>query len=201
MSSLFSYTIFSTCSIAYLPPQLSFPPEFYLPHPSHTATNSHCWFVHKYFLNLLLMLVPTCLSSGFALAIISHVLCSRFPMFAAKLLTHMMLSCLGTQVTQFCSDFLLRHFTAKVTISTHTYKFTGWDLRTLTLLALVSSAFSSVASCDYTHDLICRWTGNLCKLLYRHLSLCCTDQQHTCINTAVLNVVHTHLYLHQIQTY
>lgn len=38
-------------------------------------------------------------SSGFALAIVSHVLCSRFPMFAAKLLTHMMLSCLGTQVT------------------------------------------------------------------------------------------------------
>lgn len=44
--------------------------------------------------------------SGFALAIISHVLCSRFPMFAAKLLTHMMLSCLGTQVIQFCSDIV-----------------------------------------------------------------------------------------------
>ncbi|KAI9527782.1 Adhesion G-protein coupled receptor V1 [Dissostichus eleginoides] len=39
--------------------------------------------------------------SGFALAIISHILCSRFPMFAAKLLTHMMLSCLGTQVKAF----------------------------------------------------------------------------------------------------
>ncbi|KAG7243926.1 hypothetical protein INR49_006081 [Caranx melampygus] len=39
--------------------------------------------------------------SGFALAIISHVLCSRFPMFAAKLLTHMMVSCLGTQVMHF----------------------------------------------------------------------------------------------------
>lgn len=37
--------------------------------------------------------------AGFALAIMSHVLCSRFPMFAAKLLTHMMLSCLGTQVS------------------------------------------------------------------------------------------------------
>lgn len=37
--------------------------------------------------------------AGFALAVISHVLCSQFPMFAAKLLTHMMLSCLGTQVT------------------------------------------------------------------------------------------------------
>ncbi|KAK1892564.1 Adhesion G-protein coupled receptor V1, partial [Dissostichus eleginoides] len=46
--------------------------------------------------------------SGFALAIISHILCSRFPMFAAKLLTHMMLSCLGTQVTgiflEMCMD-------------------------------------------------------------------------------------------------
>lgn len=40
----------------------------------------------------------TSLSTGFALAIISQVLCSRFPMFAAKLLTHMMVSCLGTQV-------------------------------------------------------------------------------------------------------
>ncbi|CAB1321522.1 unnamed protein product [Coregonus sp. 'balchen'] len=36
--------------------------------------------------------------SGFALAIVSHLLCSRFPMFAAKLLTHMMMGCLGTQV-------------------------------------------------------------------------------------------------------
>lgn len=36
---------------------------------------------------------------GFALAIISHVLCSRSPMFAAKLLTHMLVGCLGTQVT------------------------------------------------------------------------------------------------------
>lgn len=40
-------------------------------------------------------------SSGFALAVMSHVLCSRFPMFAAKLLIHMMLSCLGTQVRHF----------------------------------------------------------------------------------------------------
>lgn len=40
------------------------------------------------------------LPSGFALAIISHLLCSRFPMFAAKLLTHMMVGCLGTQVIQ-----------------------------------------------------------------------------------------------------
>uniref|UniRef100_A0A668RW45 Adhesion G-protein coupled receptor V1 n=1 Tax=Oreochromis aureus TaxID=47969 RepID=A0A668RW45_OREAU len=43
--------------------------------------------------------------SGFALAIISHVLCSRFPMFAAKLLTHMMVSCLGTQICFLVSAF------------------------------------------------------------------------------------------------
>ncbi|KAM3610925.1 uncharacterized protein V6R79_010649 [Siganus canaliculatus] len=43
--------------------------------------------------------------SGFALAIISHVLCSRSPMFAAKLLTHMMLSCLGTQICFLVSAF------------------------------------------------------------------------------------------------
>lgn len=41
------------------------------------------------------------LSVGLALAIISHVLCSRFPMFGAKLLTHMMVGCLGTQVRKF----------------------------------------------------------------------------------------------------
>ncbi|MEQ2283323.1 hypothetical protein AMECASPLE_010101, partial [Ameca splendens] len=38
--------------------------------------------------------------SGFALAILSHVLCSRSPMFAAKLLTHMLVGCLGTQTRQ-----------------------------------------------------------------------------------------------------
>ncbi|XP_041643632.1 adhesion G-protein coupled receptor V1 [Cheilinus undulatus] len=48
--------------------------------------------------------------SGFALAIISHVLCSRFPMFAAKLLTHMMLSCLGTQICFLVSTFRGRMF-------------------------------------------------------------------------------------------
>ncbi|XP_070820196.1 adhesion G-protein coupled receptor V1 isoform X2 [Chaetodon trifascialis] len=48
--------------------------------------------------------------SGFALAIISHVLCSRFPMFAAKLLTHMMLSCLGTQICFLVSAFRGRVF-------------------------------------------------------------------------------------------
>nr|XP_047904941.1 adhesion G-protein coupled receptor V1 isoform X8 [Anser cygnoides] len=35
--------------------------------------------------------------SGFALAIISHLFCTRCAMFAAKLLTHMMVACLGTQ--------------------------------------------------------------------------------------------------------
>ncbi|XP_065821533.1 adhesion G-protein coupled receptor V1 [Labrus bergylta] len=48
--------------------------------------------------------------SGFALAIISHVLCSRFPMFAAKLLTHMMLGCLGTQICFLVSAFRGRMF-------------------------------------------------------------------------------------------
>ncbi|XP_040899032.1 adhesion G-protein coupled receptor V1 [Toxotes jaculatrix] len=48
--------------------------------------------------------------SGFALAIISHVLCSRFPMFAAKLLTHMMVSCLGTQICFLVSAFRGRVF-------------------------------------------------------------------------------------------
>ncbi|XP_074526084.1 adhesion G-protein coupled receptor V1 [Halichoeres trimaculatus] len=48
--------------------------------------------------------------SGFALAIISHILCSRFPMFAAKLLTHMMLSCLGTQICFLVSAFRGRMF-------------------------------------------------------------------------------------------
>uniref|UniRef100_A0A3B4V3U8 Adhesion G-protein coupled receptor V1 n=1 Tax=Seriola dumerili TaxID=41447 RepID=A0A3B4V3U8_SERDU len=48
--------------------------------------------------------------SGFGLAIISHVLCSRFPMFAAKLLTHMMVSCLGTQICFLVSAFRGRMF-------------------------------------------------------------------------------------------
>uniref|UniRef100_A0A3Q2DXJ8 Adhesion G-protein coupled receptor V1 n=1 Tax=Cyprinodon variegatus TaxID=28743 RepID=A0A3Q2DXJ8_CYPVA len=43
--------------------------------------------------------------SGFALAIISHVLCSRSPMFAAKLLTHMLVGCLGTQICFLVSAF------------------------------------------------------------------------------------------------
>ncbi|KAJ8414918.1 hypothetical protein AAFF_G00024410 [Aldrovandia affinis] len=42
---------------------------------------------------------------GFASAILSHVLCSRFPMFAAKLLSHMMVACLGTQICFLVSVF------------------------------------------------------------------------------------------------
>ncbi|XP_066512530.1 adhesion G-protein coupled receptor V1-like [Hoplias malabaricus] len=48
--------------------------------------------------------------SGFALAIISHLLCSRFPMFAAKLLTHMMVACLGMQICFLVSAFRGRMF-------------------------------------------------------------------------------------------
>ncbi|KAJ8380590.1 hypothetical protein SKAU_G00013680 [Synaphobranchus kaupii] len=42
---------------------------------------------------------------GFATAALSHVLCSRFPMFAAKLLAHMMIACLGTQICFLVSVF------------------------------------------------------------------------------------------------
>ncbi|XP_068617051.1 adhesion G-protein coupled receptor V1 [Brachionichthys hirsutus] len=48
--------------------------------------------------------------SALALAIISHVLCCRFPMFAAKLLNHMMVSCLGTQICFLVSAFRGRMF-------------------------------------------------------------------------------------------
>ncbi|XP_061528205.1 adhesion G-protein coupled receptor V1 isoform X2 [Phycodurus eques] len=48
--------------------------------------------------------------SAFALAIIAHILCSRFPMFAAKLLVHMMVSCLGTQICFLVSTFRGRVF-------------------------------------------------------------------------------------------
>ncbi|XP_077417871.1 adhesion G-protein coupled receptor V1 isoform X3 [Vanacampus margaritifer] len=48
--------------------------------------------------------------SAFALAIIAHVLCSHFPMFAAKLLVHMMVSCLGTQICFLVSTFRGRVF-------------------------------------------------------------------------------------------
>ncbi|XP_067885769.1 adhesion G-protein coupled receptor V1 [Heterodontus francisci] len=46
--------------------------------------------------------------SGFALAILSHLLCSRFSMFAAKLLMHMMVACLGTQISFLMSIYLSR---------------------------------------------------------------------------------------------
>ncbi|XP_038661208.1 adhesion G-protein coupled receptor V1 isoform X3 [Scyliorhinus canicula] len=46
--------------------------------------------------------------SGFALAILCHLLCSRFSMFAAKLLMHMMVACLGTQISFLISIYLSR---------------------------------------------------------------------------------------------
>ncbi|XP_048383057.2 adhesion G-protein coupled receptor V1 isoform X4 [Stegostoma tigrinum] len=46
--------------------------------------------------------------SGFALAILCHLLCSRFSMFAAKLLIHMMVACLGTQISFLMSIYLSR---------------------------------------------------------------------------------------------
>ncbi|XP_041926588.1 adhesion G-protein coupled receptor V1 [Alosa sapidissima] len=49
--------------------------------------------------------------SGFSLAILSHALCSRFPMFAVKLLTHMMVACLGTQICFLVSVFRGQMFT------------------------------------------------------------------------------------------
>ncbi|TKS78901.1 G-protein coupled receptor 98 [Collichthys lucidus] len=62
-------------------------------------------------------------SPGFALAIISHVLCSRSPMFAAKLLSYMMVSCLGTQICFLVSAFRGRMFSedscAAVALFTH----------------------------------------------------------------------------------
>ena len=37
-------------------------------------------------------------STGLCLAVLSHIFCARYSMFAAKLLTHMMAASLGTQV-------------------------------------------------------------------------------------------------------
>nr|Q6JAN0.1 RecName: Full=Adhesion G-protein coupled receptor V1; AltName: Full=G-protein coupled receptor 98; AltName: Full=Monogenic audiogenic seizure susceptibility protein 1 homolog; AltName: Full=Very large G-protein coupled receptor 1; Flags: Precursor [Danio rerio]AAT07468.1 very large G-protein coupled receptor-1 [Danio rerio] len=48
--------------------------------------------------------------SGFALAMVSHLMCARFLMFAAKLLTHMMVACLGTQICFLVSAFRGRMF-------------------------------------------------------------------------------------------
>ncbi|KAJ7335780.1 hypothetical protein JRQ81_013721, partial [Phrynocephalus forsythii] len=43
--------------------------------------------------------------SGFILAVSSHFFCTRSTMFAAKLLTHMMVACLGTQVSFLASAY------------------------------------------------------------------------------------------------
>uniref|UniRef100_A0A8C7EBG5 Adhesion G-protein coupled receptor V1 n=1 Tax=Nothoprocta perdicaria TaxID=30464 RepID=A0A8C7EBG5_NOTPE len=47
--------------------------------------------------------------SGFTLAIISHLFCTRCAMFAAKLLTHMMVACLGTQISFLASAYVSQH--------------------------------------------------------------------------------------------
>ncbi|XP_068782490.1 adhesion G-protein coupled receptor V1 [Struthio camelus] len=47
--------------------------------------------------------------SGFTLAIISHLFCTRCAMFAAKLLTHMMVACLGTQISFLASAYISQH--------------------------------------------------------------------------------------------
>ncbi|XP_027733793.1 adhesion G-protein coupled receptor V1 isoform X6 [Empidonax traillii] len=47
--------------------------------------------------------------SGFTLAIISHFFCTRCAMFAAKLLTHMMVACLGTQISFLASAYMSQH--------------------------------------------------------------------------------------------
>ncbi|XP_040275580.1 adhesion G-protein coupled receptor V1 [Bufo bufo] len=44
--------------------------------------------------------------SGFTLAILSQLFCTRSSMFAAKLLTHMMVACLGTQVSFLASAYI-----------------------------------------------------------------------------------------------
>ncbi|NWQ77266.1 GPR98 protein, partial [Columbina picui] len=47
--------------------------------------------------------------SGYTLAIISHLFCTRCAMFAAKLLTHMMVACLGTQISFLASAYMSQH--------------------------------------------------------------------------------------------
>ncbi|XP_019373727.1 PREDICTED: G-protein coupled receptor 98 [Gavialis gangeticus] len=46
--------------------------------------------------------------SGFTLAIISHLFCTRSSMFAAKLLTHMMVASLGAQISFLASAYISR---------------------------------------------------------------------------------------------
>ncbi|XP_054544211.1 adhesion G-protein coupled receptor V1 isoform X2 [Talpa occidentalis] len=43
--------------------------------------------------------------SGFCLAVLSHIFCARYAMFAAKLLTHMMAASLGTQIVFLASAY------------------------------------------------------------------------------------------------
>uniref|UniRef100_A0A2K6F8J3 Adhesion G-protein coupled receptor V1 n=1 Tax=Propithecus coquereli TaxID=379532 RepID=A0A2K6F8J3_PROCO len=45
--------------------------------------------------------------SGLCLAVLSHIFCARYSMFAAKLLTHMMAASLGTQVGEVCEENML----------------------------------------------------------------------------------------------
>uniref|UniRef100_A0A4W3JB69 Adhesion G-protein coupled receptor V1 n=1 Tax=Callorhinchus milii TaxID=7868 RepID=A0A4W3JB69_CALMI len=51
--------------------------------------------------------------SGFALAVLSYLFCSRFSMFAAKLLMHMMVACLGTQISFLVSVYLSRELSVE----------------------------------------------------------------------------------------
>ncbi|KAK1176563.1 adhesion G-protein coupled receptor V1-like [Acipenser oxyrinchus oxyrinchus] len=51
--------------------------------------------------------------SGFSLAILSHLFCSRFSMFAAKLLMHMMVACLGTQISFLVSAYSSRQLSVE----------------------------------------------------------------------------------------
>ncbi|XP_075069096.1 adhesion G-protein coupled receptor V1 [Mixophyes fleayi] len=46
--------------------------------------------------------------SGFILAILSQLFCTRSSMFAAKLLSHMMVACLGTQISFLASAYISR---------------------------------------------------------------------------------------------
>uniref|UniRef100_A0A674GVY7 Adhesion G protein-coupled receptor V1 n=1 Tax=Taeniopygia guttata TaxID=59729 RepID=A0A674GVY7_TAEGU len=55
--------------------------------------------------------------SGFTLAIISHLFCTRCAMFAAKLLTHMMAACLGTQVSFLASAYMSQHISEESCIA------------------------------------------------------------------------------------
>ncbi|XP_053330924.1 adhesion G-protein coupled receptor V1 [Spea bombifrons] len=51
--------------------------------------------------------------SGFTLAILSQLFCIRSSMFAAKLLTHMMVACLGTQVSFLASAYISRELSTE----------------------------------------------------------------------------------------